>query len=58
MTGVLKYQNDDKKMEQIDMRSLDKNLQRRDPIFTYFITQYRLNMPVLSNKNKQKEKLG
>jgi hypothetical protein len=45
-------------MEQIDMRSLDKNHQRRASIFIYFVTQHGPNMPVLSNKNKQKEKLG
>jgi hypothetical protein len=42
----------------MDTRSLDKNHQRRAPIFTYFITQHQRNMPALSNKNKQKENWG
>jgi hypothetical protein len=58
MTEVLKYQNDDKIIEQTDMRSLDKSRQRRASIFTYFVMQHWRNMPVLSNKNKQKVKLG
>jgi hypothetical protein len=36
------------------MTSLDKNRQQQAPIFTYFVTQHQRNMPVLSNKNKQK----